>query len=102
MVLLNHGIFSFGNTAKKSYDRMIDLVSAAEEYLVSQNAWDLEKPSVSVASKKMRNDVSQFRWKISSVVGSPVLLNLTNSIICIIIPDSTIITKFFFIRASIR
>ena len=80
MVLLNHGIFSFGSTAKKSYDRMIDLVSAAEDYLVSQNAWDLDKPSVSVTSKKMRNDVSKFRRKISSAVGSPVLLNLTRSI----------------------
>jgi len=59
---------------------MIDLVTDAEEYLISQNAWDLEKSTVSVISKKMRNDISLFRHKISSVVGSPVLLNLTNSI----------------------
>jgi len=38
MVLLNHGIFSFGNTARQSYERMIDLVNAAEQYLVRQNA----------------------------------------------------------------
>ncbi|HJQ60672.1 MAG TPA: bifunctional aldolase/short-chain dehydrogenase [Vineibacter sp.] len=33
LVLLKHGIFSFGATARESYDRMIDLVSAAERYI---------------------------------------------------------------------
>src|SRR5258708_11247822 len=33
MVLLNHGFFSFGETARESYERMIELVSQAESYL---------------------------------------------------------------------
>ena len=33
MILLNHGVFSFGATARESYERMIDLVSRAEDYL---------------------------------------------------------------------
>lgn len=33
MVLLNHGIFSFGETARESYERMIHLVGLAEQYL---------------------------------------------------------------------
>ena len=33
MILINHGIFSFGETAKSSYDRMIDLVNIAEKNL---------------------------------------------------------------------
>ena len=33
MVLLNHGLFSFGATARESYERMIDLVTRAEDYL---------------------------------------------------------------------
>lgn len=40
MVLLNHGIFSFGQNAKESYERMITLVGRAEDYLKRQNAWD--------------------------------------------------------------
>src|SRR5882672_8082895 len=35
MVLLNHGIFSFGETARESYERMIELVTLAEKYLES-------------------------------------------------------------------
>jgi len=79
MVLLNHGIFSFGNTARESYERMIDLVNAAEQYLISQNAWDNEKLLTDVKPKKIRHDVSRLRKKISLVVGNPVLFNLTNS-----------------------
>jgi len=80
MVLLNHGIFSFGNTARESYERMIDLVNTAEQYLVSQNAWNNNEPLTDVKSKKKRNDVAQLRHKISLVAGNPVLFNLTNSL----------------------
>ena len=41
MVLLNHGIFSFGATARESYERMIELVNRAEQYLDRKNAWTL-------------------------------------------------------------
>ena len=33
MILLQHGIFTFGDTAQESYERMIALVSRAEAYL---------------------------------------------------------------------
>ncbi len=52
MVLLNHGIFSFGETAREAYERMIELVTLAEKYLESRGAWSIPlKPSPrSVAS----------------------------------------------------
>ena len=37
IILLNHGIFTFDNDAKKSYDKMIDAVSIAEKFL-NENA----------------------------------------------------------------
>ena len=33
LILLNHGIFTFGNTAKQSYERMIKFVSIAKREL---------------------------------------------------------------------
>ena len=39
MVLLSHGIFSFGADARESYERMIELVALAEEYLAARKAW---------------------------------------------------------------
>ena len=38
IVLLNHGIFSFGDSARESYERMIALVTRAEAYLAGASA----------------------------------------------------------------
>ena len=37
LILLKHGIFTFGNTAKESYERMIELVSIAEQFIKKGN-----------------------------------------------------------------
>jgi rhamnose utilization protein RhaD (predicted bifunctional aldolase and dehydrogenase)/NAD(P)-dependent dehydrogenase (short-subunit alcohol dehydrogenase family) len=79
MILMNHGIFSFGDTAKESYDRMISLVNKAENYLISKNAWDIEKSEPYFEQKNIRNQVAELRQKISLAVGKPVLMHLTNS-----------------------
>ncbi len=36
MILIKHGIFSFGDSALESYTRMIDLVETAEKYIESE------------------------------------------------------------------
>ena len=79
MVLLNHGIFSFGDNAKESYDRMINLVNMAEQYLKSNNAWDIEKPANNIESKPINIDIAQTRNNVSKLIGYPILFNLTNS-----------------------
>ena len=38
LVLIHHGLFSFGATARQSYERMIDLVTVAETWLGSRGA----------------------------------------------------------------
>ena len=38
MVLLNHGVFSFANDARTSYENMIELVTQAEDYLAEKGA----------------------------------------------------------------
>jgi len=55
MVLLNHGIFSFGDTAKQSYDRMIELVAKAENYLQQHNAWNV--PSINETKTAISNEL---------------------------------------------
>jgi rhamnose utilization protein RhaD (predicted bifunctional aldolase and dehydrogenase) len=49
MALMNHGMFSFGATAKESYERMIALVGMAEDYLRRNGAWEPVQPSVQPA-----------------------------------------------------
>ncbi len=74
MVLMNHGIFSFGDTAKASYDRMIDLVGRAEAYLKTQNAWELPVADERPAAGPLRSTLAALRREISATAGAPVLL----------------------------
>jgi NAD(P)-dependent dehydrogenase (short-subunit alcohol dehydrogenase family) len=74
MVLMNHGIFSFGETAQLSYERMIDLVSLAETYLRKNGAWDVNAPSASTGPACGRLEQASLRREISSVAGFPVIL----------------------------
>ncbi|MCP5196233.1 MAG: bifunctional aldolase/short-chain dehydrogenase [Gammaproteobacteria bacterium] len=74
MVLLNHGIFSFGATAQESYERMIFLVGLAEAYLQEQGAWHLAWPTPCPAKTNASVELAQLRKSLSAVVGAPVVM----------------------------
>ncbi len=77
MVLMNHGIFSFGATARESYERMIELVQRAEDHLARAGAWTLEFPAASAGrapAPGMRQQIAALRRAISDVAGFPMLL----------------------------
>ncbi len=73
MVLMNHGIFSFGATARESYERMIELVRLAEAYLESHGAWELG-PFPEVSGKPDPVSTAGLRHEISKVAGFPMVL----------------------------
>ena len=77
MILLNHGVFSFAETARESYERMIALVDKAEQYLKENRAWDLSVVKTKPADFD-RNRISQLRKKISSAVGKPMICAVHN------------------------
>src|SRR4051812_6816308 len=78
MVLLSHGIFSFGKDARESYERMIELVSMAEEYLQRKKAWHIASPAPRAAVPK-RDEVATLRRAISDQVGVPLVLRVNDS-----------------------
>ena len=73
MVLMGHGIFSFGETARESYDRMIELVALAEDALRERGAWDLPETQPRFAAA--RADRAALRTAISRVAGAPMILH---------------------------
>src|SRR6185295_16398742 len=79
MVLLSHGIFSFGATARESYERMIHLVRLAEEYLERQGAWSLgqgpEQPEPE-DDRPARQEIAALRREISKAAGFPIVLTV--------------------------
>ena len=79
MILMNHGIFTFGNSAKESYDRMIDLVSQAEDYLKSHNAWDIKVSEIPASNNLQVVEIAELRKKISILAGKSMLFHITNS-----------------------
>lgn len=75
MVLLNHGIFSFGRTAKESYERMIALVGRAEDYLKGKKAWDVAVPAAVPPPGDVSGDLARLRKAVSDAAGFPVVLS---------------------------
>jgi len=78
MVLLSHGIFSFGKDARESYERMIELVSMAEEYLQRKKAWQMAAPVPRTAAMK-RDEIAQLRRAISDQAGFALVLRVNDS-----------------------
>ena len=78
MVLLSHGIFSFGKDARESYERMIELVSMAEEYLQGKKAWHVASPAPRSASVK-REEIAQLRRAVSDQAGFPLIVRVNDS-----------------------
>lgn len=74
MVLLNHGIFSFGETARESYERMIQLVGLAEDYLKQQGAWELGPFPESDSRDLDSLGLARLRHEISAAAGFPMLV----------------------------
>lgn len=76
MVLLNHGIFTFGDDAKASYDRMITLVAEAEDFIA-------EKSGTSGAANRPETgypitpadtlELAAIRQAVSAARGKPLL-----------------------------
>ena len=50
IVLMKHGLFTFADDAKTSYEKHIELVTVAEEYLAKRSAGTLARTSAPVAS----------------------------------------------------
>jgi rhamnose utilization protein RhaD (predicted bifunctional aldolase and dehydrogenase)/NAD(P)-dependent dehydrogenase (short-subunit alcohol dehydrogenase family) len=69
MVLMNHGLFTFGTTTRDAYERHLDLITKAEEYLgaTSGSSWR-ELPAANPV------DLADLRQKISQVAGVPMVM----------------------------
>lgn len=83
MVLMNHGIFSFGATARESYERMIALVDRAERYLQQHGAWEITTSTTVSAAPPSRLDLATLRRAVARVAGYPVLLATDTSAACL-------------------
>jgi rhamnose utilization protein RhaD (predicted bifunctional aldolase and dehydrogenase)/NAD(P)-dependent dehydrogenase (short-subunit alcohol dehydrogenase family) len=87
MILMSHGIFTFGATAKESYDRMIELVTEAEEFLnqrvtarpaaeaVAEYFPEIASPQQAARNDSQRLGLATLRHAVSQAAGFPVILS---------------------------
>lgn len=74
MVLLKHGMFSFGESAEESYSRMISLVGRAENYLKEQGAWELPPTGPIDPMGRIGPILATLRKSISETASVPLIL----------------------------
>ena len=77
MALEHHGLFSFGDTARESYERMIDLVRRAEDYLRRNGAWQIPFETAPTPAAVPALALATLRRELSEVAGFPLLLAST-------------------------
>lgn len=72
MVLMHHGVFSWGASAQQSYERMIALVHDAEQYLARHHAWEVLADAA--PSLPEPAELATLRQALSRVAGGAVVL----------------------------
>lgn len=83
MLLMNHGMFSFGETARESYERMIELVGLAEDYLAKHGA-KIGTSAAPAASERSlggterRRELAELRRAVSDAAGVPMILRVND------------------------
>ena len=86
MVLLNHGIFTFGETTRQAYDSMIDRISEAEQCLADNGVRSFDSgpsdaapaPAASRIGAEVVETVAELRAAVSAAAGAPMLLRAVN------------------------
>ena len=76
MILLNHGVFTFDDDAKSSYEKMIEIVSRAEEYIAAQTSTITTVDNNSELDLKL---LAAIRSKVSTLRGQAVYALADNS-----------------------
>jgi len=78
MVLLSHGVISWGADARESYERMIELVTLAERYLEKRRAWAIAVPPTPQPAFR-RRELAALRGEVSRAAGFPLLARANTS-----------------------
>ena len=82
VVLMGHGMITFGSTAEESYGRMIALVTEAEDYLARHKAWVVGPQAVASAATAAPLEIAAFRRAVSGEMGAPAIVSTHGDAVC--------------------
>jgi rhamnose utilization protein RhaD (predicted bifunctional aldolase and dehydrogenase)/NAD(P)-dependent dehydrogenase (short-subunit alcohol dehydrogenase family) len=79
VVLMNHGIFTWGDSARESYETMIDLVGRAEDHVTRHRPPPATRPPATRPAPRpardLRVDRAELRRQVSAAAGAPMVLS---------------------------
>ncbi len=79
MVLMSHGVFTFHDDGRKSYERMIEMVDAAEKRLQAGGAWSAPRIADDKAPSFDPATLAAIRKQVGELRGFPVHARLDDS-----------------------
>ena len=71
MVLLNHGLFTFGDSSRDAYDRHVELITTAESWLAAQLGPERAAPGP--LPEVLLTDLADLRLAMSKAAGVPLI-----------------------------
>jgi len=74
IILLHHGVFTFDDNARQSYEKMIQLVSKAEHYLEQQGVFDRIAKGQYEPLEQDYDALAKIRREVSAHYGHPMLV----------------------------
>ncbi len=74
IVLMHHGLITFGETARQAYTRMIELVTQAEDYIRQRGTWHITFPAAQPSDRPVRIELAELRRAVSTAAGAPMIL----------------------------
>jgi rhamnose utilization protein RhaD (predicted bifunctional aldolase and dehydrogenase)/NAD(P)-dependent dehydrogenase (short-subunit alcohol dehydrogenase family) len=91
IILLNHGVFTFHDEAKLSYEKMIDIVTKAEEYI--KDRVEITPSTTESSSTIDTVKISRLRQNVSKAWGKPILAHFDNSKVSTAFSESSDLNK---------
>jgi rhamnose utilization protein RhaD (predicted bifunctional aldolase and dehydrogenase)/NAD(P)-dependent dehydrogenase (short-subunit alcohol dehydrogenase family) len=76
VILMNHGVFTFGDDARSSYERMIQIVSEAEDYLEAKAPRSAPPANDDSVSREHLLGLARLRRAVSRKAGAALLARL--------------------------
>lgn len=73
IILLHHGVFSFHEDARTSYENMIELINRAEDYLREKNIWSCAAIANYQPVDNDFQELAKMRRQVSALCGRPML-----------------------------
>ena len=77
MVLMNHGVFTFGQTTEQAYNKMIEVITEAEDYLIQRAGVDIKRSAIAakpLSAGGSALDQATLRNELSRTAGRSMFL----------------------------